>query len=340
MGQATRTTVLPLDLAPREQGGTNPGKRQALEETVQLLTAARAFYIDFFLAHADKLTEVAPVVSPRTGKVMQRLLSSDKLLTWAEKQTVETSDHPELLPGWNFTERFPDLPYLYRRSAIKDAIGKARGFLSHIAAWKKSGKKKGKPGLPGAADHPTLYQGTFRLGLEEGEEVRDRFVRLKVYTGEHWTWVPYPVKASRYFASRLADPDWQTQSPTLVVHSKRVALHFPQVKAIQAKKVVERKRDPDLVTVAVDLNVKMLAVITVRQHEQILKTVFVRDRGLDQHRYKHLKRVAKKQWQSGKPVKGEPSNHQLWQHLRRQNRDVAHQTARAIAQVCEQYPGV
>jgi hypothetical protein len=63
--------------------------------------------------------------------------------------------------------------------------------------------------------------------------------------------------------------------------------------------------DPDLVTVAVDLNVKHLAVITVRQHGKIIQTRFVSDHGLDAHRYRHLKRIAKKQWQSGKPVKGE-----------------------------------
>jgi hypothetical protein len=45
---------------------------------------------------------------------------------------------------------------------------------------------------------------------------------------------------------------------------------------------MESKRDPDLVTVAVDLNVKNLAVITVRLRESIIETVFVTDHGLDQ----------------------------------------------------------
>jgi hypothetical protein len=165
MGQARRTTTLPLDLAPRDQGGANTTKRLALEETVRLLTTARAFYVDFFLAHPGKLTEHVLVTPSLTGEQEARLISPDQLLTWAEEQTVETRDHPEPLPGWNFTRRFPDMPYLYRRSVIKDAIGKARGFLAHLAAWQQSGKKKkkGKPGLPGAADHPTLYQGTSNL---------------------------------------------------------------------------------------------------------------------------------------------------------------------------------
>jgi hypothetical protein len=42
MGQATRTTKLPLDLSERRQGGTNTGKRTFLDETVAVLNAARA----------------------------------------------------------------------------------------------------------------------------------------------------------------------------------------------------------------------------------------------------------------------------------------------------------
>jgi IS605 OrfB family transposase len=81
------------------------------------------------------------------------------------------------------------------------------------------------------------------------------------------------------------------------------------------------------------------AVITVRQRGQMIETVFVSDHGLDQQRYRHLKRIAKKQRLSGKPVKGEHSNQQLWQHVRRMNEDAAHQVARVIANVCAKYPG-
>lgn len=57
MGQATRTTKLLLNQGKRELGGANTDKRAALDATVQVLNAARAFYIDFFLAHAHKLAE-------------------------------------------------------------------------------------------------------------------------------------------------------------------------------------------------------------------------------------------------------------------------------------------
>src|SRR5260221_377138 len=338
MGQVSRTTKVLLDLGKRKEGGANTEKRAALDATAAVLTAARAFYIDFFLAHADKLCERVTYYSQEHLEWRERLISAHALLTWAESATVVTAAHPSPWTGWNFTERFPGMPFAYRRSVIKDAIGKVRSYLSNRANWEASGKQKGKPGWPAASDHPTLYQGCLVLDLET-LDTREAFVRINVYTGEDWTWMQYPVNCSRYTVERLKETDWQRQSPTLVLRAHAAELHIPQVRKITAKKVMERKQDPDLVTVAVDLNVKNLAVITARQHGTIIKTVFVTDHGLDAHRYRHLKRIAKKQWLSGKPVKGEYSNQQLWRHVERQNADAAHKVARSIANVCASYPG-
>jgi hypothetical protein len=178
MGKATRTTKLLLDLSERRQGGANSEKRAALETTEEVLNQARAFYIDFFLAHAQKLAERVSYYSEQHLEMRERPFSANELLTWAEACTVATREHQEPREGWNFTERFPDMPFSYRRSVIKDAIGKVRSYLSHRATWETSGQKKGKPGLPGATDHPTLYQGTCSLELESSD-LHARFVRRK-----------------------------------------------------------------------------------------------------------------------------------------------------------------
>jgi hypothetical protein len=125
----------------RARGGTNPGKREHLAATVDILNAARQFYLDFFLAHPDKLMERVPVISKKTGEESWALISADKLLTWAEFQTVETREHPDPSPPWNFSQPFPDFPNRYRRSvsAPRHAvmylpkIGKELGgiFLGH-----------------------------------------------------------------------------------------------------------------------------------------------------------------------------------------------------------------
>jgi putative transposase len=338
MGQATRTTKLFLNLGKRDQTGANTDKHAALTATVEVLNGARAFYINFLLTHAGKLAERVSYYSEKHLGMRERAISSHELLTWAEACTVETKDHPHPWEGWNFSQAFPGMPFTYRRSVIKDAIGKVRSFLSNRANWEKSGKKKGRPGWPGAANHPTLYEGTCSLELDALDQ-RASFVRLKVYSGQTWRWVHYPVKYSRYFEQRRTEPGWEQHSPRLVLGKHTAQLHFCQTKEISAKKIKESKLDPDLVTVAVDLNVKNLAVITVRQQRQLIETVFVTDHGLDAHRYRHLKRIAKKHWQSGKPIKGEHSNRQLWRHVRHMNTDAAHKTARAIVRVCAKYPG-
>ena len=339
MGQATRTTKLALNFESRIHGGMNTTKRSYLDTTVALLNQARAFYVDFFLAHSEKLAERITYFSEKHQEYRERSISADELLTWAEACTVSTKDHPSPWKGWNFSTSFPRFPYIYRRSVIKDAIGKVRSYLSNRKNWEEAGRpKKGKPGLPQAKNHPTLYQGTFQLELDEINH-HNAFVRLKIYTGKEWKAINFPVKANRWCTARLQEEGWETQSPMLVVRPKQVALHIPQVKEIKAQKVNERKLDPDLVTIGIDLNVKNLAVITVRQHDTILKTVFCKDHGLDQHRYRHLKHISKRQWQSGKPVKGERNCRHLWAHVKRTNQDFAHCVSRTIANICAQYPG-
>src|SRR6266705_397250 len=144
MGQATRTTKLLLELGARAEGGANTAKCAYLAETAKLLDRARAFCVAFFLAHPDKLTERVSYFSETHQEERERLISSNELLTWAESLTVATLAHPHPLPSYNFSEQFPEFPFIYRRSVIKDTIVKVRSFLSNLASWKASGKKKGQ----------------------------------------------------------------------------------------------------------------------------------------------------------------------------------------------------
>lgn len=94
MGQATRTTKLSLNLGKREEGGANNGKRAYLDATAEVLNQARAFYLDFFLAHAEKLAERVTYYSEKHLEMRSRTISPNELLTWAEAHTVETREHP------------------------------------------------------------------------------------------------------------------------------------------------------------------------------------------------------------------------------------------------------
>ena len=130
MGQAERTTKLLLDFSEKEQGGANRSKRAALSATSEVLNQARGFYLDFFLAHPEKLFERVQLVNKETGEVREAVISSDKLLTWAEYQTVSTREHPNPSPRWNFSTRFPAFPWEYRRAAHQ-GLHRQSESLSH-----------------------------------------------------------------------------------------------------------------------------------------------------------------------------------------------------------------
>jgi hypothetical protein len=227
-----RTTKLFLDLGRRNEGVANTDKRSYLDATANVLTRARSFYLDFFLAHSEKLAECVAYYSEKHLEQRERRISSNELLTWAQSCTVATKEHPHPWEGWNFTERFLGMPCVYRRTAIKDAIGKER----------------------------------------------TRFVRLKVYTGATWQWHNYPIKNNRYLQQRLHDLVWEKQSPKLVLRATSAELHFSQIREISAKKIAQSKQDPDLVTVAVDLNVKFLATPGQNQSTRSRESVCARDR--------------------------------------------------------------
>src|SRR5260370_1837077 len=133
MGQASRTTKLLLDLGQPDQGGANSQKRAALLATAKVLNQARAFYLDFFLAHAEKLSERVTYYSQEHLEMRARLISAHELLSWAERATVATKEHPHPWTGWNFTQRFPGTPFVHPRSVIQHPICQARSYLAVLA---------------------------------------------------------------------------------------------------------------------------------------------------------------------------------------------------------------
>ncbi len=94
-----------------------------------------------------------------------------------------------------------------------------------------------------------------KAGDEPMQRATRRFIAGRDKSG------PY---RKRYLVQRLGEADWKRQSPTLILRPHWAELHIPQVRKLEASKVMERKQDPDLVTVAVDLNVRNLASASVR----------------------------------------------------------------------------
>ena len=135
-----------------------------------MLNQARGFYLDFFLAHPEKLFERVPLVNKETGEVREAVISADKLLSLSQSiRRFPPQSTPILLLAGISARASLISPGSIAERRIKDCIGKARAYHTAHATWKQTGKAKGKPGLPTPANHPTLYSGVFSLQLNQAE---------------------------------------------------------------------------------------------------------------------------------------------------------------------------
>ena len=90
-------------------------------------------------------------------------------------------------------------------------------------------------------------------------------------------------------------------------------------------------------TLGIDLGIKHLVVITIMEGDKLLKTEFIRGSKLNDLRYSALKTITEKQKLSGKPVKGERSNKNLWQYISNLNEDIAHQVSARIVALAKEF---
>ena len=314
----------------------NKGKEEALESTVEVLNSVLSHYIDLTLHHRSLLLTQKESVNRMTGEVRQRHMSNSEILTELEFLSLPTAAHPQT--AINIKSLFPSLPTPTRRSVINTSTGMCKSYLSNQKNW-ESHQKGNPPKRPSPRNLPTFYKGTYQLELLD---IKNQFVRLKVFDGFEWVWKNYPVKMGRKQLESFNDPNWSIQSPTLVPKRTKRGLewylHIPLAKKVDVNPIKEQKKEnPNLTTLAVDLGLRHLAVVTVRQGGKIRKVKFFRGEKVEAHRLQHLIKVFKKQQKSGKPVRGERSNQQLWRHLRETNTDVAHHITREIVSIALRY---
>ncbi|MCL8207485.1 MAG: transposase [Actinomycetia bacterium] len=329
----------------------NPGKQAALEATWTLWDRAVAFYLGFFLAHLGILAEIP---------------KSLELLTWAETHTVSTPDHPTPLPGWDIEQSVPGVPVVFRRAAINSTIGAVRSYASNLKRWEAADPKRGQaPKPPRQKPHPTFYTGLYRVDMADFQQ---GFLRLKLFDGRRWQWFNLPVSAPPYaadlFAASAAEKErirqirqeqnermraegrkkrtkeekealrprgWVAQSPVLVHKPDGFWLHVPFEKwvFVAGKADEQRTQNPSLRVGTIDLNADS-AVAAAWEGKQCMGVKTVWHTRENAKREKALQKVTRKQWRSGKPVKGEHSNRLLWSYIRNLDGTVAWQVAATI----------
>jgi hypothetical protein len=240
----------------------NRCKTDALQKTKEIYNSVIAFYMDFFVAHLKRIDELRKV-RRKDGSVQVRTPTNQELLTFAEFHTLTTKSHPD--PSWPLEEQVPiakGMPAELRRAAINHAIGKVRAWSTARKKWEETPPEKrgrepqlGQPNEPvtfyaGMVDHPAY-------DLEPQKKRRHAFLSLKLFTGQRWEKVAFPVvlypKADRLLAAsqaekariKLEEKRLKTLEPDTKKWSKEQrALLRPQEWVAQSLTVYADKRVP------------------------------------------------------------------------------------------------
>jgi IS605 OrfB family transposase len=318
----------------------NKGKEEALESTVEILNGVLSTYINFTLAHNYLLTQTKEVYDARTGEVRIRKLKNQEILTEIEKISLKTKAHRET--EIDIKTIYPNLPTSFRRSCINTSTGMCRSYLSNLVSWQsrsKIKKSKNPPAPPTPKNLPTFYSGTYEIELLD---IQNQFVRLKVYENGEWVFKNYPIEIGKKQLEILQSQEWKILSPTLVPKKRRGRiewyLHIPVEKKVNVKRIEEQKKEnPNLTTLSIDMGLKHIAVTTVRENGKIVFVKFFRAEKIEALRLRHLQKIFAKQKKSGKGVKGERSNKQLWKHIGEVNDFFAHKVSREIIEIAKNF---
>jgi len=326
----------------------NKGKEEALFETVSILNKVLATYIDLTLKNSHLFSLQKECVSKKTGKIYQRNLTSREILTEIEKISFKTEAHPN--PQIDIHTLYPSLDTSFRRSCINTSTGMCKSYLTSRENWKnrkKKNKSKNPPSPPSPLNLPTFYKGTYEIELLD---IQNQFVRLKVCSEGEWVFMNYPILLGKKQLKILQSQEWKILSPTLVPKKKKGRiegewaspftwyLHIPLEKNVDVLTIEKQKKEnPNLTTLSVDMGLKHIAVITVRSGGKIVFVKFFRSEAIEAHRLRHLTKIFNKQKKSGKAVKGERSNRRLWKHIREMNDAHTHFVSTRIIEIAQRF---
>jgi IS605 OrfB family transposase len=318
----------------------NKGKEEALNHTVEILNEVLATYIDLTLQNSKILFLKKECASKKTGEIYTRKLTKQEILSEIEKISFTSKTHPN--PIIDIKTLYPSLDTSFRRSCINTSTGMCKSYLTNRENWKgrsKKNKSKNPPSPPSPLNLPTFYKGTYEIELLD---IQNQFVRLKVYSQGEWVFKNYPISIGRKQLKLLMSGEWDILSPTLVPKKRGTKtewyLHIPLEKKVSVLPIDKQKKEnPNLTTLSIDMGIKHLAVITVRKGGKIVNVLFFRCEQIEAHRLRHLKKIFSKQKKSGKAVKGERSNKQLWKHIGQMNDAHAHLVSIKIVEIAKEY---
>lgn len=374
MAKSVRTLILPL-------WGPNGVKNDALNSTEELFGRVVRFYVDVLVDEASLWAKVSrrdratggPVVDYDTGEVLPRRPSANEVLTAVEAITLVTSAHP--MPPYDLAcvPGAREAPTVFRRAAIKRAVGLVSSHRSNLARWERRGGKGLPPGPPRVERFPvTLYKG---LGVIVRQPLRS-YLRVKLWDGQTWEWSNIPVRlperASRFLAladetrSRVEDVlgrvkallkqglpneadalrrearpfagEIAEESATLYHTGQGWEVHLPFAREVRVKRAeTQRGENPGAPVTTVDLGVNNLAVAVSWDGDEVVGTLFIPGREHEGQRMGRLGAIRRRQRASGRSTKGVRSNQRRWVRLAQAEENTARKVAREIVDFAKEH---
>ena len=175
IGSAIKTVKLKIDPI------VNKGKVGYLELTRQMINLELDFYNQVVLA------ETLDIKDKNAPKLVEALTHRTKH-NLKPKYPLDNT----MIPSLSIT----------KRSVIASSIGQMQSYSTRVEKWKTSQSRKGKPSLPTASTMPTFYYADYHLKLKD---IKDQYISLRVFTGEKWEFVNYPIQFTKQFITKYEE---------------------------------------------------------------------------------------------------------------------------------------
>jgi IS605 OrfB family transposase len=180
--------------------------RQTLRDTVTL-----------YQRYVRAVSSVCMVHWPTVG-----VLNGNEVIKVVEGLIHPTTKRPSVKYRY-FQNRFYKFPSYLRRSAIMDAVGQVRSFLSRYDQWQTATDRRHKherpPTFGVSNSFPSLYKGQC---IKYADDLSA--AEIKVFKHGDWVWQTVPIKKT---GKRAADVRQKRASPLLVVTDKQASLAVP-----------------------------------------------------------------------------------------------------------------
>lgn len=205
------------------------------------------YKLRLYINHVDYLQKTQDIYNQGILKYYDLLLDNLEFLNLSnqyclrelEKLTIVSRDR-------TIPKHYIDLemPTYLRRSAINQAIGAVRSYISRLSKYEKEGNEIYKePSRTTKFNNKLVfYKGMYK-------DLTNESVFLKLWNGENWNWYKGKLKGRQF------DFTLETLSPTLVIHSNYVMFHIPLKQEIKdVRPVKERMQDQNLKVCAISFS--------------------------------------------------------------------------------------